>query len=175
MAVLDQFDAEQNFNTAVIDKERGFTHGIRMSYSQLKEMSKPEIQEKNQEKIEYLKKKMLRIIHDDQKEVIFLRSQRNLNPKIIRNLNQSYEILCTLRPQKPFEFYVITVDKQYLQLKTKMNEKINIVVFDAFSPVNNPMLLQYSYPEWKQLFSKLGVPRVSESKKSKYFSGFEDD
>ncbi|MHB8788768.1 MAG: hypothetical protein ACYDBT_02685 [Desulfobulbaceae bacterium] len=174
MRILEKFDSEQLFNTALSDKERGFTHGIRINHSQLKIMKKSEIMSKNQEKINYLKEKMLRAICDDRYELVFLRAQRNINQKIIRNLNQIYEAINSLRTFSRFELYIITVDRQYTQLKAKLNDYIKIIEFETFSPPSNPTLIQYSYPEWKRLFLQLNIPVQNNSKEKKYFSGFDD-
>lgn len=174
MGILDKFDPEQIFNTALSDKERGFTHGIRINHLQLTRMKKSDIMSKNQEKINYLKEKMVRAICDDRYELVFFRAQRNINQKIIRNLNQIYETLNSLRSGSRFELYLITVDKQYPQRQAKLHDDIKIIEFETFSPLGNPTLIQYSYPAWKRLFLQLDVPIQKKTKAKKYFSGFDD-
>ena len=174
MKILDQFHPAQIFNTAVIDKERGFTHGIQVSYSELKILRKQDIKEKNQEKITYLKKKTLHALNNTEQNLILIRAQRKLNPGIIRNLNQVFDTVSSMRPPDSFKFYIITLAQNYHQLSCSFTGGMMLRVFKILSPPSNPMLLQYCYPEWKKLFFSLGVPVQSKDRKLKYFSGFED-
>ncbi|GAB4342899.1 MAG: hypothetical protein Kow0089_18310 [Desulfobulbaceae bacterium] len=172
LRIVDRFAEKQFFHTAVIDRERGFTHGISLGRDELRTLPREEIWKRNREKITYLKKKTLRCIREADNPV-FLRAQRVLDREIITCLNRAFLAISKLREELPFRFVVATSDPALSELREFFDLDILLKPFTTFSPVDNPMLLRQCYPEWKQLFRELGLPVQGKFRKTIFFSGFD--